>query len=76
MTITKAEWKSSKQELKVEAISDNSSATLTVVGYGTMSYDSKKGIWKFRQKNVSSPPSTVTVTSDFGGSDTSPVTIK
>ena len=76
VTITKAEWSSSKKELKVEAVSTDPSATLTVVGWGTMQYDSEKGIWKFRQKNVSSPPSTVTVTSDLGGSDTSPVTIK
>jgi len=76
VTITKAEWNSGKKELKVEAVSDNPNATLTVVGWGVMSYDSNKGIWKFRQKNVNSAPATVTVTSDFGGSDTSAVTIK
>ncbi len=76
VTITKAEWRASKKELKVEATSDDPNANLTVVGWGSMSYDSKKGIWKFRQKNVSNPPATVTVTSDLGGSDTSNVVIK
>ncbi len=76
VVITKAEWRASKNELKVEATSTDSNATLTVVGWGVMSYDSKKGIWKFRQKNVANPPASVTVTSDLGGSDQTTVTIK
>ena len=76
VTITKAEYRASKKELKVEARSTDLTATLTVVGYGTMSFNSKKGIWKFRQKNVSPAPSTVTVTSDRGGSDTSAVNVR
>jgi len=74
--ITKAEYRQSKKELKVEATSTDPTATLTVEGYGTMTYDAKKGIWKFRKKPVSPAPSSVTVTSDKGGSDTSNVTIK
>jgi subtilisin family serine protease len=74
--ITKAEYRASKKELKVEATSTDPTATLTVVGYGTMTYDPKKGIWKFRKKPVDPAPSTVTVTSDKGGSDTANVTIK
>lgn len=74
--ITKAEYRTKKKELKVEATSTDPTATLTVVGYGVMKYDAKKGIWKFSKKPVSPAPSTVTVESDKGGSDTSPVTIK
>jgi len=63
VTITKAEFNIGKSELKVEATSsDGGTAVLTVVGYGTMTYDSKKNKYTFREKPVADPSGTVTVT--------------
>ncbi|GAI88487.1 unnamed protein product [marine sediment metagenome] len=49
---------------------------MTVVGYGPMTYDSRKNIHKLKIKPAADPSGTVTVTSSEGGSDTSPVTYK
>jgi len=69
VVISKAEFKSGKSELSVEATSsDGGSVTLTVVGYGTMTYDSKKDKYKYKAKPVANPGATVTVTSSGGGS--------
>ena len=77
VTITKAEYKSKQSELTVEATSsDGGSVTLTVVGYGTMTYDSKKDVYKYEDSPVSDPGSTVTVTSTGGGQDTASVNHK
>jgi hypothetical protein len=75
VTITKAEYKASKSELKVEATSsDQPNVTLTVVGYGTMTW--KSPIYEYKEKPVSNPGATVTVTSSGGGQDTANVTQK
>jgi PKD repeat protein len=74
VTITKANYNSRKGELQVEATSSEGGGTavLTLVGYGEMTYNSKKN--KYSAKvSVSSKPDTVTVTSSLGGSDTSAV---
>ncbi len=68
VTISKAEYKADKQELKVEAHSSAEPApVLTLVGWGEMAWG--KGMYKFTQKPVECPAS-VTVTSSFGGSAT------
>jgi len=75
VTITKAEYKSDKSELKVEATSsDQPSVTLTVVGYGTMTWKDTK--YEYKGKGVANPGPTVTVTSSGGGQDTKTVTQK
>ncbi|MCP4656410.1 MAG: hypothetical protein GY856_13435, partial [bacterium] len=71
VTITKAEWKSDKQELKVESTSsDQPAAVLTVVGWGQMTW--KNGKYEYKKKPVANP-GTVTVESSSGGSDTATV---
>ena len=75
VTIIKAEYKSDKSELKVEATSsDQPSVTLTVVGYGNMTWKDPK--YEYKGKNVANPGATVTVTSSGGGQDTANVTQK
>ena len=71
VVITRAEWKASKSELKVEATSTAApDALLTVQGFGPMTYDSRKNKYKFALQPVSSNPGTVTVISSLGGSST------
>jgi ABC-type sulfate transport system substrate-binding protein len=75
VVITKAEYKASKSELKVEATSsDQPNVTLTLVGYGTMTWKNNK--YEFKGKGVADPGATVTVTSSGGGEDTKAVTQK
>ena len=72
--ITKAEWKAGKTELKVEATSSGApAAVLTVEGFGSMTYNSRKNIYTFADRTVSNNPGTVTVTSDLEGSATATV---
>ncbi len=74
VTITKAEYKADKDEFKVEATSsDQPSVTLTVVGYGTMTWKAKKNKYEYKAKPVADPGATVTVTSSGGGQDTTAV---
>jgi putative metal-binding protein/pre-peptidase len=74
VVITKAEWKSAGRKLTVQATSTQApQAILTLVGYGTMTYDSATNLYTFTRNNTSNP-GTVTVTSSKGGSATSPVT--
>ena len=71
VTISKAEYKADRQELKVEAhSSDEPEPVLTLVGWGEMPWSKDK--YKFTQKPVECPAS-VTVTSSFGGSATATV---
>jgi PKD repeat protein len=75
VVITKAEWKSSRSELKVEATSTAApAAVLQVNGYGEMNFDSRKGKYIFTQRPVSANPGQVTVISSEGGSATATVT--
>ena len=76
VTILKAEWKADRQELKVEATSSEApNATLTVVGFGTMTYKADKNKYELRIKPVDNP-GTVTVTSSLGGSASLSVKIR
>ena len=75
VTITKAEYKSDRDEFKVEAISSaGGTVTLTVVGFGDMTW--KKGKYVHKMKRAADPGATVTVTSSGGGQDTANVTYK
>jgi hypothetical protein len=72
--ITKAEYSAKKSELKVEAKSSmGGDVTLTVVGYGEMTYKASSDTHKYSE-SVADPGATVTVTSTGGGGDT--VTVK
>lgn len=77
VTISKAEWSSSKKELKVEATSNGTPApVLTVVGFGAMTYDSNKKKYSLTLKPVNTNPGTITVTSSKGGSASKAVTVR
>jgi hypothetical protein len=77
VTIIKAEYKTGRSEINIEATSsDGGSVTLTVVGYGTMTYDSRKNKYKYKVRPVADPGATITVTSSGGGQDTANVTHK
>ena len=74
ITITKAEWRASRQELRVEATSsEQPGAVLTLVGFGEMTF--KKGKYTFKKKPTANP-GTVTVTSSLGGGATKTVKVK
>ncbi len=74
VTITKAEYKSDKDEFKVQATSSQQpAAVLTVEGWGEMSWKNNKYELKIKPLAPLTAPSTVTVTSDLGGSDTAAV---
>jgi hypothetical protein len=75
VTITLATWQSSNDRLTVEATTNHvpGSVTLTVVGFGSMSYQPAQGIYRLTAQGVPDPGS-VTVVSTAGGSATSPVT--
>ncbi|MHC4744683.1 MAG: hypothetical protein ACYS8Z_22440, partial [Planctomycetota bacterium] len=75
VTITVAEYKVDRNELKVEATSsDQPNVTLTVVGYGVMDWKANKYVYK--EKPVADPGGTVTVISTGGGQDTKAVTYR
>ena len=77
VNIIKAEFKADKSELKVEATSsDNGNVTLTVVGYGVMTYKADKNKYEYKAKPTANPGATVTVTSSGGGQATGNVTQK
>jgi M6 family metalloprotease-like protein len=76
VTILKAEWKSARQELTVEATSsEQPNATLTVVGFGVMTYKANRNKYELKIRPVANP-GTVTVTSSQGGSATQTVTTR
>ena len=76
VVITKAEWKASRSELKVEATSSGApGAVLSLVGYTQMSYDSRKNIYKLTLRPGSNPGA-VTVSSDQGGNASKTVTVR
>ncbi len=77
VTITKAEYKLRNGELNVEATSsEGGTAVLTVVGYGQMTYDSRKDKYKLKKRGVTDPGEFVMVISDLGGSATKTVKYK
>ncbi len=70
VSITKAQYLTSKSQLTVEAVSTrNGEAILTVENYGVMSYNNKRKVYELTISNVNYP-STVTVTSSLGGKAT------
>jgi len=74
ISITKAEWKGSRDQLKVEATSSGApEAILTLDGYGVMTYDAGKNKYKADIRGVTSNPGSVTVSSSLGGTATSSV---
>lgn len=76
VTILKAEWKAARQELTVEATSSlQPNATLTVVGFGTMTFQANRSKYVLQVRPVANP-GTVTVTSSQGGSASQTVTVK
>jgi hypothetical protein len=75
VVIIRAEYRTSNGELKVDATSsDGGNVTLTLVGYGEMTWKSNKSIYEYRKKPAPSPPSPITVISSGGGSATKEVT--
>ena len=74
VTITRADWKKGPKKLIVEATSDQQpNVTLTVVGFGVMTYDATNAIYKFTSPRGTANPGTVTVDSSGGGSTSAPV---
>ncbi|HUU09409.1 MAG TPA: caspase family protein [Phycisphaerae bacterium] len=78
VVITKAEYKTRRQELTVQAVSSvpGGAAVLTVEGYGEMTYNKRTDTYTGQFKPVADPGETITVTSSEGGSDTAPVTYR
>jgi DNA-binding sugar fermentation-stimulating protein len=74
VTITKAEYKETEQELRVEATSsEQGEAELYLEGYGQMTWNPEKGKYEYRVKGRADPDGWVTVTSSLGGAATSSV---
>ena len=76
VTIILAEYKKKTKLLTVQAKSSQQpNVTLTVAGYGDMTYNARRGYYSLTQ-TVSAAPASVTVTSNGGGSATRTVTVK
>jgi hypothetical protein len=75
VTITVATWQESNGRLTVEATTNYppGSVTLTVVGFGTMTYNSSTDRYRLTVNGVANP-GTVTVSSTGGGMAEAPVT--
>jgi len=75
VVVTRATWQATNSRLTVEATTNYppGSVTLTVTGFGTMSYVEASGIYRLVVSGVANPGN-VTVTSTAGGSATSEVT--
>ncbi len=75
INITKATYSTSKRTLVVQATSAlRASAGLSVDGFGTMTWDSRKSVWTLTATKITSAPSTVKV-SGVEGSVTASVAI-
>ena len=71
ITITKAEWKKGTKVLTIEATSSAApSTTLTVAGFGAMTYSGTTGRYTLVQSGVLTKPATATVTSSIDGTAT------
>jgi len=76
VTVKSATYTARKKLLAVEATSSaQPDAVLTVVGYGQMTYKTKTRTYTLQAASPSAP-SSVTVTSNRGGSATKAVTVK
>lgn len=74
VTITSAVWNKGPKKLTVEATSDQQpDVSLTVVGFGPMTWDAAAGVYKYTSPKGTPDPGTVTVESSGGGSDTAVV---
>lgn len=74
ITITRADWQRRNDRLVIEATSSAAPSTsLTVAGYGVMTYNVSLGRYTLTVNGVTSNPGSVTVTSDIGGTRTSTV---
>jgi len=73
VTITKAEWRSKRNRLIVEATSDGAPDAVLTVDGNQMSFNANKNVYTYQQGSVSSNPQTVTVDSSLGGTQTSSV---
>lgn len=74
VTITKATYKSGPDKLTVEATSDQQpGVTLTLVGFGPMTYDAGELKYVYVSPRKTPNPGTVTVDSSGGGTDTAVV---
>lgn len=77
ISVSKALWHSRKKRLIVHATSsDQPDRTLTVVGFGDMTWKSRKNRYQLNQRNVNSNPGTITIESDLVGQITVPVTVR
>jgi hypothetical protein len=75
VNITKAEYRTTKSILTVEATSsEGGTAELTLEGHGVMVYNSRKDKYKLTVNVVTTTPDSVTVNSSKGGVDTATVT--
>lgn len=71
----KAVYKTERERLIVRVISNmGSNANLSLVGYGAMNWNSRKGYWAKTIKNLTASPTTVTV-SGVEGSETTTVVL-
>jgi len=71
VSITLAQYDAAAQELTVEATSSSDPpATLTLEGYGQMTFEAEDNEYEYSIKPIDDPGSWVTVTSDSGASDT------
>jgi hypothetical protein len=59
----------------VQATDTVPNAVLTLVGYGTMTYNARSKVYSYQVK-TSAPPTSVTVNSNLGGTATKTVTVK
>ena len=76
VSIIKAKYMAGKGKLVVEAISTKGGqAVLTVEGFGTMDYNTKKDKYSLKVTAAASP-GTVTVNSSFGSTTTQSVVVK
>ena len=75
VTVTLAQWQSSNSRLTVEATTNYpvGSVSLTVTGYGVMTWEPAASVYRLIVQPTANPGS-VTVTSTAGGSGTLPVT--
>ena len=74
VTITTATWKHGAQKLFVHATSDQQpNVTLTLVGFGEMTYKADAARYEYRSPTNTPNPGTVTVQSSGGGSATATV---
>ena len=76
VTITRVNYRARQKVFTVQATSSQGGvAVLTIVGYGTMTYNGEN-VYTFRETVATAPGDTVMVTSSLGGSDTVSVTHK